>query len=349
MKRFFALLLLAALLLGPFVMGVYAASPGRPAQGTSPSPEQFASMGLGELLEWAAGLCRGQLQRPVRLAALLSCFLLCGAAALCLAPGQNWRQMLEWVLLLGVFLLTADPLLGLMDEVGQTVQGWYAYLISFVPVFSGVMLSCGQPGAAAVYSGMFLMIAGFSAQLISTLAMPLLQVYLALNTAAGLCFVEGLSDACALLGGAVRWLVKFLAAAFAGVLGLQTVLAQGADSLAAKTGQFVLSSAVPLVGGVASDAMGSVLAGLRVLKGSLGFAAIAVLAAAFIPLLARCAAYSAAIAAAALVAKAMGLRRCGGVLDGAAQSIGICISFLVFFFMLVVLATALMIVTGGGG
>lgn len=349
MKGFCALLLAAALLAGPLCLGALAADTNAPQPGTSPDAEQFASMGLGELLEWAAGLCRGQLQRPVRLAAMLTCFLLCGAAALCLAPAEGWRQMLEWVLLLGVFLLTAEPLLGLMDEIAQTVQGWYGYLISFVPVFSGVMLSCGQPGAATVYSGMFLMIAGFSAQLISTVAMPLLQVYLALNTAAGLCFVEGLTDACALLGSAVRWLVKFLAAAFAGVLGLQTVLAQGADSLAAKTGQFVLSSAVPLVGGVASDAMGSVLAGLRVLKGSLGFAAIAVLAAAFVPLLARCAAYSAAIAAAALVAKAVGLKRCGSVLEGAAQSIGIGVSFLVFFFMLVVLATALMIVTGGGG
>lgn len=344
-----ALVLTLFLLTGPLPLQT-AAADGMPETAANlPEAQEFAAMGLPQLLQWAAELCRDQWVEPLRMLAALAAFLLCGAAALCLAPGEGWRQLLEWLLLLGAFLLTAEPLLALTDEIASTVQGWYAYLISFVPVFSGVMLSCGQPGAAAVYSGMFLMMAGLSAQLISALAMPLLQIYLALNTAAGLCFVDGVQELCGLLGDAVRWLIKLLAAVFAGVLGLQTVLAQGTDSLAAKTGQFVLSSAVPLVGGVASDAMGSVLAGLQVLKGSLGFAAIAVLAAAFVPLLLRCVLYGAALAASALLAKAAGLGRASGVLKGAAQSISICVSFLVFFFMLVVLATALMIMIGRGG
>ena len=346
MKQVIMLVLSVLLLAGPLCLPANAQEL---PSGAGDAAQEFVSMGLSDLFRWGLELCRGQLHKPVRLLSLLACFLLLGAAMLCLAPEDGWRRLLEWVLLLGAFLLFASPLLSLLDEVSTAVQDWYAYLVSFVPVFSGVMLSCGQPGAATVYSGMFLTMAGFSAQLVSTLVMPLLQVYLALTTAASLCETDGLQDACTLLGDGVRWLVRFLAAVFAGVLGLQTVLAQGADSLAAKTGQFVLSNAVPLVGGVASDAMGSVLAGLRVLKGSLGFAAIAVLAAAFVPLLARCIAYSAVLAAAALLAKAAGLGRCGGLLKGAAQSIGICISFLVFFFMLVVLATALMIMTAGGG
>lgn len=337
------------MLTGPWALQAAAAGGMHEIAADLPEAQEFAAMGLPQLLQWAADLCKGQWEAPMQMLSALAAFLLCGAAALCLAPGEGWRQLLEWLLLLGAFLLTAEPILALTDEIALTVQGWYAYLISFVPVFSGVMLSCGQPGAAAVYSGMFLMMAGLSAQLISALAMPLLQIYLALNTAAGLCFVDGVQELCALLGDAVRWLVKLLAAVFAGVLGLQTVLAQGTDSLAAKTGQFMLSSAVPLVGGVASDAMGSVLAGLQVLKGSLGFAAIAVLAAAFVPLLLRCVLYGAALAAAALLARATGLGRASGVLKGAAQSISICISFLVFFFMLVVLATALMIMIGRGG
>ena len=136
---------------------------------------------------------------------------------------------------------------------------------------------------------------------------------------------------------------------FGAVLGLQSVLAQNADTLAMKTGKFLISSSIPVVGSVASDAMGSVLSGLRVLKGSLGFAAIAVLAIDFLPILLQSAFYYLAYQLGGAVSKAFGLNRAGRVLEGMGQAIGICVSFLVFFFMLVVLSTALMITMGGGG
>ena len=133
------------------------------------------------------------------------------------------------------------------------------------------------------------------------------------------------------------------------MLGLQSVLAQNADTLAIKTGKFLISSSIPVVGSVASDAMGSVLSGLRVLKGSLGFAAIAVLAIDFLPILLQSAFYYLAYQLGGAVSKAFGLNRAGRVLEGMGQAVGICVSFLVFFFMLVVLSTALMITMGGGG
>ena len=47
-------------------------------------------------------------------------------------------------------------------------------LASFVPVFSGVMVSCGQTATAAVYSGMFLSVAFFTSQMIVQVGLPLL-------------------------------------------------------------------------------------------------------------------------------------------------------------------------------
>ena len=94
--------------------------------------------------------------------------------------------------------------------------------------------------------------------------------------------------------------------------------------------------------------MGSVLSGLRVLKGSLGFAAIAMLTITFLPLLLRCFGFYLAYLLGAALAKAFGLTRAGRVMNGLGQAIGLCISFLVFFFMLTVLSTALMILLGGG-
>lgn len=313
------------------------------------SAEEFRQFSLGDLVKSALAALKEQAEQPVRLLVQVLGAALLGAVALALAPQKEWQQPLESICVLGMFAFSLQPALGLVKTVSDCVVQWQTYLVSFVPVFSGVLVSCGQPGQAAIYSGMFLTMAAFAAQLITTAALPVLQVYLALNTAAGLCSVGGLSDGCSLMAKSVKWLLGLISILFSAVLGLQSALAQGTDSLAMKTGQFLVSSSIPIVGSVASDAMSSVLSGLKVLKGSLGFAAIAVLTVSFLPILLQSVGYYIAYYLGGAAAKAFGLSRAGSVLEGMGQAVGICISFLVFFFMLVVIATALMILAGGGG
>lgn len=311
--------------------------------------EEFQQASLGEMLSTLLKTARQQFEKPVRLLVQLLGAALLGAVALALASQGDWSGPLESVCVLGMFTVSLAPALELVNTVSESVARWQVYLVSFVPVFSGVVASCGQPTQAMVYSGMFLTMANFSAQVICAAALPVLQVYLALNTAGGLCGIGGVADGCELLAKAVKWLLGLVSVLFGAVLGLQSVLAQNADTLAMKTGKFLISSSIPVVGSVASDAMGSVLSGLRVLKGSLGFAAIAVLAIDFLPILLQSAFYYLAYQLGGAVSKAFGLNRAGRVLEGMGQAIGICVSFLVFFFMLVVLSTALMITMGGGG
>ena len=159
----------------------------------------------------------------------------------------------------------------------------------------------------------------------------------------------GVADGCELLAKAVKWLLGLVSVVFGAVLGLQSVLAQNADTLAMKTGKFLLSSSIPVVGSVASDAMGSVLSGLRVLKGSLGFAAIAVLAIDFLPILVQSVFYYAANQLGGAAFKAFALERVGRELEGMGQAEAVCVKILGFLFMLVVLSTALRITMGGGG
>ena len=311
--------------------------------------DEFQQASLGQMLQALLAAARQQVDKPVRLLAQLLGAALLGAVALALAPQGDWSGPLESVCVLGMFTVSLAPALELVNMVSTSITQWQAYLVSFVPVFSGVVASCGQPTQAMVYSGMFLTMANFSAQVICAAALPVLQVYLALNTAGGLCGIGGVADGCELLAKTVKWMLGLVSVLFGAVLGLQSVLAQNADTLAMKTGKFLISSSIPVVGSVASDAMGSVLSGLRVLKGSLGFAAIAVLAIDFLPILILSAFYYLAYQLGGAASKAFGLNRAGRVLEGMGQAVGICVSFLVFFFMLVVLSTALMITLGGGG
>ena len=93
--------------------------------------------------------------------------------------------------------------------------------------------------------------------------LPLTRVLLALNATAAVGSTLDLSQLTASVCRWTKWLLTFCATVFGALIGLQGIFAQSADTLALKTGKFLLSSGVPVVGRAISDAMGSVLAGLK--------------------------------------------------------------------------------------
>lgn len=360
-KRLHPRILWLAILLATFLLAVVICPAAHAEEITAPpeitelleepglSAEEFQSLSLPELLTMVWESVSKEFLAPLKLLGKIGALLLLASAALTFAPSDRWRQSLELLVVAGCFLLSADSTLELVQQVSVAISDWRLYLAGFLPIFAGVMVSCGQSAGALVCTGLFFSMASLSAQLICGVAMPMVRAYLALNSAAGISGVTPLQEATQGLTRCVRSLLRGISIGFGAVLGLQNTLAAQTDNLAMRAGGAVLSSSVPVVGAAAQDAMASVLAGLRVVKGSLGFAAIAVLAAAFLPLLARCLILRLILAAGGLLAKALGLARSGAVLEGAAEGVGLCLSFLVFFFMLVVLSTALMIATGTGG
>ena len=136
---------------------------------------------------------------------------------------------------------------------------------------------------------------------------------------------------------------------FGALISLQGVFAQSADTLALKTGKFILGSSIPVVGKAVSDAMGSVLAGLKMLKGGVGFAAVAVVAAAFLPMMLHCVAYQFFFVALQSVAGALELHRTEKLLGGLGQCAGLLLAMAFFFCFVVVSATMVMILLGNGG
>ena len=307
--------------------------------------EDFQSFSFSDLISPIVQAAKEQIQSPVRLFVTILGGTLLGSAVIAFLPGD---ETIETICILGIFAASLSPVLDLVSRISNQIADWQTYLISFVPVFSGAMMTCGQVTQAAVYSGMFLTMATFVSQIIQTIALSVVQVLVALYTAGGVCTVQGLSDGCALLNKTVKWILSVLSILFTTVLGLQSVLAQNTDNLAMKTGRFVVSSSIPIVGSVASEAMGSVLSGLKILKGSLGFAAIAVLSISFFPILLQSMGFYIAYNLGGATAKSFGLPRAAKILEGLGQCVALCIAFLVFFFLLVVISTALMIVMGGG-
>ncbi|MEG1321735.1 MAG: hypothetical protein RSD01_01290 [Ruthenibacterium sp.] len=313
--------------------------------------DAFKAMTITDYLDAATEMLRQAFTAPLRLFAKLCTVLVLCAIARSLTeetPPGAIAVLLETISSLAAFAVCAPSVLQMMGEMQRTLEEIRVYISLFVPAFSAVLLSCGQVGGAAIYGGFFFGAAMLITDVLCRFGLPLTRVFLAFH-AVGI--VGSPLDTESLANQLEKWLktiLIFCSTVFVAILSLQSVIAQSTDTLALKTGKMLIGSSVPVVGRAVSDAMGSVIAGMQMLKGSLGFAVIAVLCAAFLPLILQCMAHHMVFSLVEVIAAATGNLKCAKLLHGFAQCISLYLSMTFFFCLVVVTATMLMMLLGGG-
>ena len=178
-----------------------------------------------------------------------------------------------------VTLCTLGPVDGLMSQMLHSLTALNDYSRAAMPaVFtaaaaSGAVLSSGAKYAAVCLSLDIIM------ELTHKLTVPLICAYLAM------CVCRAVFPN-AIVGAAVnvaKWLavtvMTFLTIGTSAYIGLVSALTGSADAAAVKAAKTVISTALPVVGGIISDAASTVLASAGVIKSSAGvFALIGVCA-----------------------------------------------------------------------
>jgi stage III sporulation protein AE len=100
--------------------------------------------------------------------------------------------------------------------------------------------------------------------------MPCVSAYAALSAADAAVGNDVLKNAKKLLKKVCETLLAVICTAFTFWLGLSGVAADPADAVASRAAKTAISTALPVVGGILSDAAGSLAAAAAVLRGSIG-------------------------------------------------------------------------------
>ncbi len=313
--------------------------------------QELSQMSLMDMLRSGFGMVRDKLTAPLRLFAKICALLLFAAIARSMCPadtGGNLYHILEIIIALAVFSLCAAPILQTINEMLLQIEECRVSLASFVPVFASVLIGCGQIGTAAVYSGFFftgvMLISGF----LCNWMLPGLKILLAFSIVGSVCDALNFSKISTFFVKLSKWSLTICATVFVSVLSLQSALSASADSLAMKTGKMLVSASVPVIGRAVSDAMSSVYAGLKLLKGTAGIALVGMVVLAFLPVLAQCAAYYFVLLCASLVAEVTGGVRSAKLFNGLGEVLSLSMLFVFFFCLMTVLSTILMVVAGSG-
>lgn len=148
-----------------------------------------------------------------------------------------------------------------------------------LPVMTGALAAQGGiTSSSALYTGTAFFDAFLSA-IIAKLIVPLLYVYLCLCMANRFLGESLLQRVQKFVKWAMTWCLKTTLYVFSGYLGITRVVSGTVDAASIKATKLTISGAVPVVGGILSDASEAILVGAGVMKSSVGvYGLLAILA-----------------------------------------------------------------------
>ncbi len=244
--------------------------------------------GLEGLLDTGTREVSGAVRRAARSGALLMVVLLFCALAESVGqgPGKSGVGAANLAGALAVTAVAAADVNSLLGMGTGAIEKRSSFANVLLPAVAAVAAATGAVTGAAARQMAAALFSDLLISLINGLLVPLLYGYIAASVAQAALGREELKRMADLLKWVVTTLITITMIAFVSYLTASGVVAGTADAAAVKAARFAISGAIPVVGGILSDAAETVLASAGVLRGTVGvFGMVTVLGICLAPLL----------------------------------------------------------------
>ncbi len=313
-------------------------------------PATYTRFDLQEMTRLLTSLLQQQSAGPLQALWMLLGVVL--VSALLTGFGDNaahpaLRRAYQTAAVLGGGGVLLVPLFALLDTVRQTVDQVTVFLTAYTPVYAAVLAVGGRSAGALSYQTTLLGASQLLTWLIRGGIFPILTVSLAFGCTGAVTEGFALDRFSGVLHKAVLWTIGLFSTVFSGLLSLQQMVTAAGDSVGVKVARFSLSSFVPVVGGLLSEAYTTVMgcAGLlRTVVGGFGLVAVVLIVA---PPLFSCICWSVSLHLAAAGAALFGLTAIEKLCTVAAGTVRVLIALLAVCGLLMVVATTVVAFTAG--
>ena len=191
------------------------------------------------------------------------------SAALAMENMKQYNQLISYIFVPICVLVIFVPLFSLIDSAMTAAKAGGTFMLSFIPVYAGIMTVSGYGTTATGMSFLLLGASEAVSMLSSFVIVPLMGCYLSVGMISGVS-KNGSSVALGeLIKKTAMWILSITLTLFLGLLSMQTTINAAADGLSMKTIKFVLGSFVPVAGGAIAESLATVTASVKLLKSSI--------------------------------------------------------------------------------
>ncbi len=184
-------------------------------------------------------------------------------------PGAS-HQVVQTVAVLGITALLFQSSRVMTQLACETITELSNYGKLLFPVLTAAVAAQGGTStSAALYVGT----AAFDAvlcSLIEKVIVPMVYLYICLSAANAAIRQDLLKKIRDFIKWLMTWCLKTILYVFVGYMGITGVISGATDAAALKAAKLTISSVVPVVGGILSDASEAILVGANVVKSTVG-------------------------------------------------------------------------------
>lgn len=315
------------------------------------SATAITSFNIGDFFSNLWETVKSNFTAPLRLLLLLvGVLLLCSifsAMRSSMDETNENAKVLQTVSILAICGVMIVPTINCITASVEAIRSSSDFMMSFIPVFTGVMATSGQPVSAVVYNTALFSTIQVIAKVVANILIPLLGIYMAFSVTSSVgtsIKIDGISES---IKKAVTWTLGLLLTIFVGLFTVQNVVSSSADSITTKTAKFLISSFVPVVGSALSEAYTSVQGCLGLIKSSVGAFGIIVCIFTFLPHIITTCLYMLSLNIAAIVADILCVEKVSKVLKAVSGVLSLLIGILLCFSILMIATISIVLIIGG--
>jgi stage III sporulation protein AE len=233
-----------------------------------PSATEDFGAGLLEIIKQGTAFLRPDLKEASKVClGILACVML--VSVLKSFPG-NTGKTTDFAAIASISMILMDSTGSMINLGVRTVEEISEYGKLLLPVMTGALASQGGiASSVAIYSGTVIFSTVLT-NLIMKLLIPLVYLYLAISVGAAAVGEELLKNIRDGIKKIMVWCLKTLLYLFTGYIGITGVISGTTDATTLKVAKMTISGAVPVVGGILSDASEAVLVSAGLVKNAAG-------------------------------------------------------------------------------
>ncbi len=315
------------------------------------SPESLLSLSFSDFLSFIWRSIKIQALFPIKhmslivaitvICALLENFKLSFSS-------ESLNRIFSAVATLSVVMIMGDGIIACIRETCQTIEGYNTFMLSFIPVYASSITVAGAPITSGVYGTFMFFICQVISVLITSTIMPLLGIYLGISVVSGINPNLKLSSVTEGVKKISTWSLALLMTVFTGIMSIQSIIASGSDSVAVKTGKYILSSFVPVVGSALSEVYLSVQGCMKLLKNCIGGYCVVAVVLTFLPVLIKLLAWRLSVYISQIFSEILNIKSITTLTKSVGSTFSLLISIVLVFSLLIIISTTLIMLLGQG-
>lgn len=295
-----------------------------------------------------ADIARGSFKKPIKDMIIIAGVVVLVGLIKGTAVAENFSEPLNIVIGCAVAITVFASSAGVISQGMSAVETTSDFMLALIPVLAGIITAAGNPTLALTYGSFAMAAAQAAAQTAGNIIMPLCGAFSAFGVSASLSPELKLIKLADMIKKLTIGVLSFVAAAFSAVLGLKSLLAGSADTLASKGIKLALSSAVPIVGGALSDAYSSIIGSVSLLKSTVGVFGVIAVVMIDLPVVLQLTARIILLKLLGVLSSSMGDDTTGEVLDTLSSALTVINAAVIFTAALFIISTGIAISVKAG-